>query len=726
MLTTATRVGVPFLHCADIELPRQVAKLYDLAYNLRWSWNPSARRLFEEIDPTSWRHYRNPVELLINVEPSHWLALLEDGSLLRRYERVTEDLESYLQRRGGCWFDENHGEELTAGPVAYFSMEYGLHQSLAIYSGGLGVLSGDHCKSASDLGLPMVAVGLAYTHGYFQQTIDADGVQQHFYPEYDFTRLPIRPVADPKGGGELRIVVPLPGREVQARVWVAEVGRVALLLLDTRLPENDPADRPITGQLYVRGRAMRLAQEILLGVGGVRALAALSIEPECWHINEGHSALLQLERLRQRIEAADGSRSLGSFVEEVRRDVVFTTHTPVPAGNEQFDRDLVERYLEPWSEVLGGLDGFIALGNADPRSEGGAFNLTALGLNTSRWANAVSKLNAEVTSRMWGQLELPRAVGEPVIAPITNGIHTSTWVGEEMGALFAKTLGRDWQSHLLDEAAWQPIRKVANAEVWNAHQAQKSRLGRFVRQQTRRQLARHGSSPEELRQADALFDEEVLTIGFARRFATYKRAKLLFSKLDRLRDLLRDPHRPLQILLAGKAHPADRAGQSLIQEIFALSQTEDFRGRVFFLEGYDMKIGRMLVQGVDVWLNTPRRPMEASGTSGQKAAMNGVLNCSILDGWWPEGYEGDNGWAIDEAEVSEELNDEEQDRHDAEELYRLLAEEITPAYYRREGDRPPADWVERMKASIATATPRFSSHRMVRDYVELSYLPSRS
>ncbi len=725
MLTTATRVAIPFLHCADIELPRQVTKLYDLAYNLWWSWNPSARELFDQIDPSHWRHYRNPVELLINIEPSHWLPILEEGSLLRRYERVTDDLESYLERRGGCWFDHQHGGQLESGPVAYFSMEYGLHQSLAIYSGGLGVLSGDHCKSASDLGLPMVAVGLAYANGYFQQTIDADGVQQHFYPEYDFTRLPLRPVADPNGG-ELRVSVPLPGREVLARVWVAEVGRVPLLLLDTCLAENDPADRPITGQLYVRGRAMRLAQEILLGVGGARALAALSIKPAVWHINEGHSALLQLERSRQRIEESAGSRSLASVVDEVRRDVVFTTHTPVPAGNEQFDRELAQRYLEPWSELLGGLDGLLALGDAHPDEEGGAFNLTALGLNTSRWANAVSKLNAEVTSRMWQHLDLPRAAGEPVIAPITNGIHTPTWVGEEMGGLFAKILGRDWQSRLLDEAAWQLFRQVEDGEVWEAHQAQKRRLGRFVRHQTRRQLARHGGSPEELRQVDVLFDEEALTIGFARRFATYKRAKLLFSDLDRLRTLLADPQRSIQILLAGKAHPADRAGQALIRDIFALSQTEDFRGRVFFLEGYDMKIGRMLVQGVDVWLNTPRRPMEASGTSGQKAAMNGVLNCSILDGWWPEGYSGDNGWAIGEEQVNETLSEEEQDQYDAEALYRLLAEEIAPAYYRRDGDAAPADWVQRMKASIATATPRFSSHRMVRDYIEQSYLPAGS
>jgi starch phosphorylase len=731
MSMTATRVSVPYLHCADIELPRQLEGLYDLAYNLWWSWTPQARRLFERIDAPAWEHYRNPVEMLINIEPSHWGLLLEDGSFAADYARVTEALESYLSRKTRTWFDREHGAQvkkggaLARGPVAYFSMEYGLHQCLAIYSGGLGVLSGDHCKSASDLGLPLVAVGLAYGNGYFQQTIDAEGLQQHFYPDYDFTRLPLRPAAT-RTGSELRVAIPLPGREVQARVWVAEVGRVPLLLLDTRLPENDPADRPITSQLYVRGRGMRLAQETVLGVGGVRALAALGIEPAVWHVNEGHSALLQLERLRLAVEAASGAQPLSSFVEQVQRDMVFTTHTPVPAGNEQFDRSLAEGALAPWSETFGGLDGLLALGdasNGESQPEpAAAFNLTALALRTSRWANAVSRLNAEVTNEMWAHLALPRAEGAAAIVPITNGIHTPTWVGDEMGELFERAVGSDWQTKLLDESAWAVIREVDDAEVWAAHQAQKDRLGRFVRRHLRHQLARHGSSPEELRQVDELFDEAALTIGFARRFATYKRAKLLFSDLDKLRAILAAADRPVQVLLAGKAHPADRAGQELIQQIFELSRTEELRGRVFFLEGYDMRIGRMLVQGTDVWLNTPRRPMEASGTSGQKAAMNGVLNCSILDGWWPEGYDGDNGWAIGDPEIDETLSEEEQDQQDADELYRLLSEEIVPAYYERGNGGPPAAWIARMKDSIATATPKFSSHRMVRDYFEQGYL----
>jgi glycogen phosphorylase len=716
MVSTITRLRIPTLAVADIELPAEVAKLYDLAYNLWWTWNPAARRLFGDVDLQAWERYRNPVQLLINVEPSCWELLVDSDDFMTAYREVVGEFEAYLAGDGESWFRRRR-PDYAAGPIAYFSMEYGLHQSLPIYSGGLGVLSGDHTKSASDLGLPFVAVGLLYRRGYFQQTIDADGLQQHTYVEHDFSRLPLRPAAG-RTGREIRVSVPLPGREVWARVWVAEVGRVPLLLLDTDVAGNDPADRPITGTLYVGGREMRLVQELVLGVGGVRALRALDIEPGAWHLNEGHCALLQLERLREKV-AGEGL-AVDEALGRIARDAVFTTHTPVPAGNEQFERPLVAKYLGPWSAETGvDVERLFALAEAGEAGDGEGFNLTALGLRTSRVATAVSRKNAEVTGAMWGDLLPDR--GEQPLVPITNGVHTATWVGREMRRLFERWLGPRWQELLLEEEAWQRVLELPDEALWQAREAQKERLIRFARSRVREQFARHGRSPDELRAVAGLLDPAALTIGFARRFATYKRASLLLADLDRLRRLLAAAEPPLQVLYAGKAHPADRPGQELIQQIFALSQSPDFAGRVVFLENYDMRIARRLVQGVDVWLNTPRRPLEASGTSGQKAALNGALNLSILDGWWPEAYDGDNGWAINGPVAG---GDDEQDRADAEALYSLLEEEVIPAYHDRDEGGLPRAWLARVKRSIATVTPRFSSSRMVAEYAERAYLPA--
>jgi starch phosphorylase len=493
---------------------------------------------------------------------------------------------------------------------------------------------------------------------------------------------------------------------------------VPLLLLDTDVPKNHPADRPITGLLYVAGREMRLAQELVLGVGGMRALEALGIEPAVWHLNEGHCALVQLERLRR---AVAKGRKAERALADLGKQVVFTTHTPVPAGNETFDRELAGKYLGPWSELTGlPTERLLELGEAGPAApEGDGFNLTALGLRTSRAANAVSRVNAEVVQRMWAHLRPPEDRAHPPIFPITNGVHAGTWAGREMRDLFSRHLGADWQEKLLEEEAWRPILAVPDEELWAAHRAQKERLGRFTRTLLRDQFARHGRSPDELRAVDELFDPAALTLGFARRFATYKRAKLVFTDLTRLRGLLCQAERPIQLLFAGKAHPADLPGQDLIRQIFELSQSSDLGGRVFFLEDYDMRVGRMLVQGADVWLNTPRRPMEASGTSGQKAALNGALNLSVLDGWWPEGYEGDNGWAIEGAVGTEE----EQDQADAAALYALLEGEVVPLFYERDAVGLPGTWIARMKRSIASITPRLSSHRMVREYVDRAYFP---
>jgi len=554
-------------------------------------------------------------------------------------------------------------------------------------------------------------VGLLYRSGYFRQTVDADGYQQHIYPDYDFARLPVQPVQAP-GGGVLTVPIDLPGRIVQAAVWKAQVGLVPVLMLDTDIPLNDPADRPITGVLYVRGREMRICQEIVLGVGGVRALSALGIHPAVWHMNEGHVAFLNLERVRERVREGDG---LADALKAVARNTVFTTHTPVPAGNETFDKKLVRRYLEFWTREVGcDPDDALALG-----ADNGSFNMTALAIRHSSRTNGVSKLHGQVSSGMWRHLfdgDNPQPVGA-----ITNGVHTESWVGPEMRAFYAQHLDPHWEQHLLEPDFWARVRQVSDAALWAAHRSQKERLIRFVRERVRLQSARHGLSPDELRQVEGLLDPHALTIGFARRFATYKRAFLLMTDLDRLRALVSDAARPVQFIFAGKAHPAVREGQEVIRQLVLLTQLE-FRGKLVFLEDYDIEMGRALAQGCDVWLNTPRRPQEASGTSGQKVPINGGVNVSILDGWWAEGFRGDNGWAIGDGRVQPDTA--AQDLAEASPPYRALADEVVPRFFDRDEHGLPHRWIETMKASIESVVAPFSAHRMVRDYVLTSYLPA--
>jgi glycogen phosphorylase len=699
-------IDIPVLQIADIELPAEMERLRDLAYNLWWSWSPQATRLFTWIDPEHWQRYHNPVQLLINVEPYQWQRLLGDPEFRRTYDSVIEAMDEYLSRPR--WFSQ-HSEKLP-GPVAYFSMEFGVHECLGVYSGGLGVLSGDHCKAASDLGVPLVGVGLLYRSGYFRQTVDADGFQQHIYPDYDFARLPVLPVQAP-AGGILTVPIDLPGRVVQAVVWKAQVGLVPILMLDTDIPLNDPADRPITGTLYVRGREMRLCQEIVLGVGGVRALRALGISPAVWHMNEGHVAFLGLERARERVRRGDG---LSEALKHLAKNAVFTTHTPVPAGNETFDRELVRRYLGPWTHDVGSdAEAALALGE-----ENGHFNLTALAIRLSSSVNGVSRLHGQVSSAMWRHLWPDKP--ESPVSHITNGVHTESWIGPEMRSLYAHHLDPAWEQRVLDGDMWARVEAIPDADLWAAHRSQKERLIRFVRERVRSQGARHGLSPDELRGVEGLLDPRALTIGFARRFATYKRAVLVLSDLDRLRAIVSAEGRPVQMIFAGKAHPADRQGQDFIRQLFLLAQGE-FRGKLVFLEDYDMEVARMMVQGCDVWLNTPRRPQEASGTSGEKCPINGGINLSILDGWWAEAHRGDNGWAIGKEKVGE---GEDEDREDAASLYRLLDEEVVPLYFDRAQDGLRRRWIQVMKSSIVSVVPQFSAHRMVRDYVEKVYLPA--
>ncbi len=712
---------IPTLPFENLLLPDSFQELDDLAFNLLWIWTAKIRALFRRVE---WRNLKpkrqNPVEQILGHDWHEWEPLIADPAFEESYQEALQGLHQYMSGLEASWFHKRYGDPDT-GPIAYFSMEYGLHDCLQLYSGGLGVLSGDHLKAASDLGIPLVAVGLLYTRGYFYQEIGLEGRQQHIYPNYDFSRLPIRTVKAPQGG-PLLVPVEFPGRTVHAKVWKVQVGRVPLLLLDTDIRENDPADRSITGQLYVAGREMRLCQEIVLGIGGVRALRALGINPSAWHLNEGHSALLCLERIR---EFVDEGRSREEAAEEVRATTTFTTHTPVPAGQEQFDRDLMECHLAP---LTAGTDldsaELLALGSPVPEQKDiSSFSLTALALRLSAYANGVSALHGEVSRSMFGSIRDETPEATPPIAHITNGIHAPTWIGRDIRRLLDSPDGGDWTELFHDGArGWErAVEQLPDEDLWTAHQSQKDRLFRVVRQQVSDQMARHGAGPDELRATREMFSQAIFTIGFARRFATYKRAELLFSDPDRLHALVNDEDRPVQILYSGKSHPADGPGQETLRSVYQFSKDPSFSGRIAVLENYTMRLGRLLVGGVDLWLNTPRRPHEASGTSGMKAALNGVIHCSVLDGWWDEGYDGETGWAVGDGE--EFASEEEQDRHDADSLYDLLENSILPLYYERNEQGLPRGWLEMMKTSMARLAVRFSADRMVRDYTEQAYAP---
>ena len=705
-------VHVPSIPDASFPLPPRLEGLRRLAYNLHWAWHPRTRNLWSLIDRTAWNRYRNPIPVISG--PTEWSRVLDDEKFLAEYQDVLATFDAYVANGSDHWFQRQHGDQLS-GPIAYFCAEYGIHESLGIYSGGLGVLAGDHMKSASDMALPFIGVGLLYRKGYFRQQIDADGHQEHNYPDYDLFRLPLSRVQD-AGGLPLTVTVELPGRNLSVAVWLAQVGRVPVLLLDTDVAENAVEDRPITNILYVRGREMRLHQELVLGVGGVRAIRALGHAPAVWHLNEGHSAFLLAERAGEYV--AEG-RPLDEAWASVRRNSVFTIHTPVSAGNERFDVDLVRRVAGPLLEKgnvpvervleLGlGMDGDLS-----------QFDMTAFSLRLTNGANAVSQLHAETANGTWQGIADHRILG------ITNGVHSPTWVGSPVAELLDRHLDADLDD--LDgptgqDRFWERLERVPSQDLWVAHLRQKRELAIFVHGRLRSQLARHGESPSVLAEVDTALDPGILTIGFARRFATYKRAGLVFSDIDRLAKLLWDADRPVQVIFAGKAHPADRPGQRVIQEIFQRSRSDQLRGRVFILEDYDMRVGRFLVQGVDVWLNNPRRPLEASGTSGMKAAQNGVPNISVLDGWWDEGYTGDNGWAIGGREM--DPDEAAQDWSDAQDLYRLLEEDLIPRYYDRDAAGVPKRWLDVMRRSMATSLWRFSTTRMLHEYTEQLYLPA--
>ncbi|HLX34796.1 MAG TPA: alpha-glucan family phosphorylase [Candidatus Limnocylindrales bacterium] len=711
-------VQIPSALPTHLRVPPELEGLRRLAYNLYWSWHPRSRAIFARIAGSVWQRSHSPIPVLASMVD--WARLLDDPDFMSEAHRVIGDFDRYLENGRDHWFHRRHARQLS-GPIAYFCAEYGLTESLGIYSGGLGVLAGDHVKTASDMALPLVGVGLLYRNGYFRQTIDADGHQEHRYPDYDLQRLPMSRVLG-REGEPLSVTVELPGRDVHIDVWVVQVGRVPVLLLDTDTPANDSADRPITHILYVRGREMRLHQELVLGIGGVRALRALGISPAAWHLNEGHSAFLIAERARELV--ASGA-SLDDALGRVTRDEVFTIHTPVSAGNERFEAELVRRVAGAVLEGdgrpnTGGVpvDRILEIGrgsDGDPN----VFDMTAFSLRLTNGANAVSQLHARTANDTW------RGIVPHEILAITNGIHGPTWIGGPIRDLFERYLDADLDN--LDASTnasrwWDRISRIPAAELWEAHLRQKRELAIFARGRLRTQFARHGEAPSVLAELDEALPPETLTIGFARRFATYKRAGMIFTDVDRLARLLSSVDRPVQLVFAGKAHPADRPGQAVIQQIFGRTRSPQLQGRVFILEDYDMRIGRFLVQGVDVWLNNPRRPLEASGTSGMKAAANGIVNVSVLDGWWDEGWTGDNGWAIGGRDT---LPDEAaQDWADAMDLYRILEDEVVPRYYDRDKAGLPMAWIETMRRSMATTLWRFSTTRMLHEYTESLYLPA--
>jgi starch phosphorylase len=708
-----TPLHVPTLPGHDVSFPAGLEGLDELAYNLWWSWTPRAQALFSRLDHQAWTRHRNPVAVLRGIDQGRWAEVAADEDFLVDASRVLDEFNNYLTNGADSWYRAS--ERQLPGPIAYFCAEFGIHESMQIYSGGLGILAGDHCKSASDAALPFIGIGLLYRRGYFRQQIDADGHQEHAQPDLDPAQLPLRR-ARARNGGPLEVSVEIADREIHAAVWVAQVGRVPILLLDTDIPRNDPADRPISHILYVRGREMRLCQELVLGIGGVRALRALGIEPAVWHLNEGHSAFLLLERARE-FMAAESGLAAGEALRRVGRDAVFTIHTPVPAGNEVFARDLVSRALRTWfAEARAEPGELLELGRGHTDDPHAPFDMTAFVLRHATGANAVSQLHGATATETWQSL-----AGHPVDA-ITNGVHVPTWLGRPVRRLVQRAIGVPLGVDMNGPEALDRLVQLDDAELWSAHQQQKREMINFLEVRLSRQFARHGESPETLRAVRGVLDPDALTIGFARRFATYKRAALLFRDEERLASILGAPDRPVQIVIAGKAHPADRPGQQVIQHIFELSRSDRLRGRVFIVEDYDMRIARFLVAGVDIWLNNPRRPMEASGTSGMKAAINGIPSVSILDGWWDEGFNGENGWAI--GDRTPDGDDESQDAADAAELYRLLTEEIVPRFYDRPDGELPAAWVATMRASIAGALWQFSTARMLTEYVDRLYLPA--
>jgi starch phosphorylase len=658
----------------------------------------------------------NPIQQLYEISHEKLEAAARDVTFLALYDTAVAEIDNE-KKDGNSWYATNPSLSLS-GPVAYFSMEFAIHSSLPIYAGGLGVLAGDLCKEASDMGIPMVAVGFMYPQGYFTQRISAEGWQEEVYQQLDFSKAPVTQILS-KTGQKCLVDVKLKDRIMHIGAWLVNLGRVNLYLLDTELEENEPQDRQLSSRLYTADREQRLKQEIILGIGGVRVLRELGIKPAIWHANEGHTAFMMVERIREEVAAG---ASYEKALESVQNTSVFTTHTPVPAGHDTFYNPLIEQYFKEYWPSLG-IDGekFMDLGHANGNQDD-HFNMTILSLKTASHRNAVSRLHGVVTRKMWCNLWLECAVDDVPITYVTNGVHVPTWIAQELRALFIKYLGKDWLDRQDDIELWRHINDIPDQELWQAHQELKGKLFHVILERAQIRWAKGEASPQQILAMGSLLDHGTLTVGFVRRFAEYKRPSLLFQDIERLKRIVNDSLRPVQIIFAGKSHPADTASKLLLQRVHTMARDRAFQGRIAFLEDYDMHLARYLVQGVDVWLNVPRRLQEASGTSGMKAALNGVIHLSVPDGWWHEGYIDGNGWAIGDDTIK--TSPEEEDKLDADSLYTILEKEVIPLYYTRDRHNMPQAWVAMMKRSIGTITPVFSARRMVKDYCEKLYLPA--
>ncbi|MBI5489072.1 MAG: alpha-glucan family phosphorylase [Deltaproteobacteria bacterium] len=701
-------------------LPEKLRALEKLALNLRWSWDHETISLFRRIDSALWeKTEHNPVRILQTAPQERLDELARDEAFLAHMERVQSSLDLYMAGNN-TWYSRTHGKA-DRPLVAYFSMEFGITECLPIYSGGLGMLAGDHLKSASELGVPLVGVGLLYQKGYFRQYLNAEGWQQERYPINDFHNLPLQLVREPSGA-PLRILLDLAGRTAQVQVWRVQVGRVALFLLDTNVPENPRDIQDITDELYGGDTETRIRQEVVLGIGGMRALLALDLRARVYHMNEGHSAFVALERLGRLMQAHD--LKLRQAWEIVRATTVFTTHTPVPAGIDVFQPALVEQYLGSYLEKLGaGRDLLLDQGRLHPGDRTEPLNMAVTALRLSGWVNGVSRLHGKVARAMWHDVWPAVPVDELPIAHVTNGIHPGSWISDDMRTLYDRYLGPRWSEEPGDTRVWQAVHQIPGEELWRTHERRRERLVAFARRRLVQQLRDRGAGRAELAQAEEVLNPEALTIGFARRFATYKRATLILRDAERLAYILNNPARPVQLIFAGKAHPKDDEGKQLIRDIVQFAARPEFRRHIVFLEDYDASVARYLVQGTDVWLNTPRRPREASGTSGMKALFNGVLNLSILDGWWDEAYSPRAGWAIGGGEEYSDL--ELEDRSEAGALYQRIEREVVPLFYERGSDHLPRGWIERMKTAMEDLCPVFNTNRMVWQYLTEAYLPGR-
>ncbi len=698
-------------------LPKRIEGLTRLAHNMWWVWNPDGQRAFQFIDPILWDLVaHNPVAFLRRVERERLNAAVGQPAYIEHYDNTLAKFDAYLTD-SNTWFHQTY-PDLTKKTIAYFSFEFGIHESLPVYAGGLGILSGDHLKEASDLGLPVVGVGFVYDKGYFVQELTEDGWQETRNYLIDFEMLPLIALLG-EDRKPLTISIDLPGRPIYARIWELQVGRAHLYLLDSNVEANAAADRQLTERLYSNDLEIRISQEMLLGMGGVKVLRLLGYEPSVWHMNEGHSAFLALERIREQMKAG---KDFKSAWDEVKATNVFTTHTPVPAGNDQFPLWLVDKYFGNFSQEIGLThDQFIDLGRqAQPWGE--SFVMPVLALKLSQRANAVSELHGIVSRRMWQFLWPDKQEEDVPIGYVTNGVHTRSWLARRMGGLFSTYLGADWLERLDEPAFWNNINNIPDDELWAVRRHLKNKLVNFTNERTRQQWHNGQLTPSQAVAGGLFMDPYTLTIGFARRFATYKRANLIFQDFERIINLITDSHKPVQIVFAGKAHPADEPGKLLIQQVYRAVKDSRSAGRLVFIEDYDINVARYLVQGVDVWMNTPRRPNEASGTSGMKAALNGVLNFSVLDGWWREGYNGKNGWAI--GKDIEYTNPEAQDTADMQSLYETLEKQIIPLYYDRDSNKVPREWLKMVRECLRTLVPQFSLRRMLKEYTTDYYLPA--